>query len=298
MKGRTMVEFSKTWTDYACIDAGNGEKLERWGNIILRRPDPQAIWPRDEQELRWQQAQAQYHRSNKGGGSWQFNQKLPKSWTVSYKHLTFKVSPTDFKHTGLFPEQAANWDWMSQQIQQSKQALRILNLFAYTGAATMACAAAGAHEVVHLDASKGMIAWAKENQDLSQLNHKTIRYIIDDALKFVQREHRRGRTYHGIVLDPPSYGRGPNNELWKLEDSLFDLLSACQQILDQDAVFFLVNAYTTGISSLVLNNILHVLFQKASAQIECGELGLPIERGNLILPCGIFGRVRFNEDSV
>jgi 23S rRNA (cytosine1962-C5)-methyltransferase len=293
-----MAEIASDWKTYTCIDAGDGEKLERWGDILLRRPDPQAIWPKDPHEKRWNQVHAHYHRSIKGGGAWEFKKSLPKSWTIDYKQLRFKVSLTDFKHTGLFPEQAANWDWLQDKIQNAKQPLRILNLFAYTGAASMACAAAGAEEVVHLDASKGMVTWAKENQHLSNLSDNTIRYIIDDALKFVQREQRRGRSYHGILLDPPSYGRGPNNELWKLEDSLYELLKACHSILDQDAVFFLVNAYTTGISSNVLNNVLHVLFENQSAVIECGDLALPIERRNLILPCGIYGRVSLHERTV
>lgn len=290
-----MAEISSDWKTYACLDAGDGEKLERWGEVLLRRPDPQAIWPKDPQEKRWNQVHAHYHRSAKGGGAWEFKKSIPKSWTIEYKHLSFKVSPTDFKHTGLFPEQAANWDWLEQQIKGAQQPVRVLNLFAYTGGATMACAAAGAEEVVHLDASKGMVTWAKENQGLSNLSHQTIRYLIDDALKFVQREQRRGRNYHGILLDPPSYGRGPNNELWKLEDSLYELLKACHNILDPNPVFFLVNAYTTGISSTVLNNVLQVLFEKQTTQIECGDLALPIERRNLILPCGIYGRVSFNE---
>ena len=222
----THLRLADQWQDYECLDAGDGEKLERWGTVILRRPDPQALWPKSPTERRWNSPHAHYHRSAKGGGAWSFLKPLPASWTIGYRDLRFKVAPTDFKHTGLFPEQASNWDWMAQQLHAHPNA-RVLNLFAYTGGATLACAHAGAQEVVHVDASKGMIQWAKENQDLSHLNSSTIRFLVDDALKFVEREHRRGRRYHGIVLDPPSYGRGPNNELWKLEDSLAPLLSAC-----------------------------------------------------------------------
>jgi 23S rRNA (cytosine1962-C5)-methyltransferase len=288
----THVRLADQWQDYECLDAGDGEKLERWGTVILRRPDPQALWPKSATELRWNSPHAHYYRSAKGGGAWRFLKPLPKSWTIGYRNLRFKIAPTDFKHTGLFPEQASNWDWMAQQLETRPEA-RVLNLFAYTGGATLACAQAGAHEVVHVDASKGMIQWAKENQQLSQLSDSTIRFLVDDALKFVEREQRRGRRYHGIVLDPPSYGRGPNNELWKLEDSLAPLLGACAQLLADDAAFFLVNAYTTGLSHLVLNNLLHTLFSARSAHIETGELGLPLSARALILPCGIYGRVSF-----
>ncbi len=280
------------WQDYCCIDAGGKEKLERWKTYLLRRPDPQAVWKKNEDASLWNKVHGHYHRSNQGGGSWEFKKELPEFWTVQYRTLTFKVSPTGFKHTGLFPEQAVNWDWMSQQIQRSQRNdLRILNLFAYTGAATMACSQANAAEVVHVDASKGMVSWAKENMELCHLNDHKIRFIVDDCLKFLQREKRRGRTYHGIVMDPPSYGRGPNNEIWKMEDQLNELIRLALDVLDQDAVFFLINCYTTGFSSIVLENILKMTIGKKYSwgQIEAGEVGLPTTSG-LILPCGIFGR--------
>ncbi len=288
-----MKIIATDWKDYCLIDSGNKEKLERWGNIILRRPDPQAVWLPTLSEKQWQQNDAHYHRSSKGGGNWDYKKRLPQEWKVTYKHLTFKVSPTNFKHTGLFPEQAVNWDWMSEKIQNSNvDGIRILNLFAYTGGATMACSSAGAEEVVHVDASKGMIAWAKENMQFCHLEDKKIRFIIDDCIKFLQREKRRGRTYHGIVMDPPSYGRGPNGEVWKLEDQINELITSALDILDKDAIFFLVNSYTTGFSSTVLENILRttVLRSHPHGKIAAGEIGLPFEKSEMILPCGIFGR--------
>lgn len=295
-----MKRIAKNWKDYECLDAGKGEKLERWNTVILRRPDPQAVWTCN-QNYAWQDVHASYHRSAQGGGSWEFKKKVPEYWTVSYKELTFKVSPTGFKHTGLFPEQAVNWDWMQEKIRNAKsqnKEVRILNLFAYTGGATMACASAGADEVVHVDASKGMVQWAKDNMTLSHLEHRTIRFIVEDVLKFVAREKRRGRTYHGIVMDPPSYGRGPNGEVWKLEDQLSELVNACLEILDQDALFFLFNSYTTGFSSVVLENVLRttVLRQHPNGTIEAGEIGLPISQDDMILPCGIYGVWSCNEE--
>lgn len=281
------------WQDYKCIDAGNGEKLERWKDYILRRPDPQAVWPTSSSDSVWNQVHGHYYRSKNGGGNWQFKQKLPEFWTIQYHELTFKVSPTGFKHTGLFPEQAVNWDWMQDKIKQSHlKEIRILNLFAYTGGATMACCSAGAEEVVHVDASKGMVNWAKENMALCHFEDKKIRFIVEDCLKFIQREKRRGRTYHGIVMDPPSYGRGPNGEVWKLEEQLNELISSALEILDKEAIFFLVNSYTTGFSSTVLENILKttVLSKMKKGAIEAGEVGLPCNEGKMILPCGIFGR--------
>ncbi len=284
-----MRNIANSWIDYECIDAGNGNKVERWKDIILKRPDPQAVWNMNDKQYKYD---AIYHRSKSGGGNWEYNKKLPEFWTINYGNLTFKVSPTGFKHTGIFPEQAVNWDWMMNKIKNAKKPVRILNLFAYTGCATMACSKAGAEEVVHVDASKGMVQWAKENMELSHLEHNKIRFIVDDVLKFVQREKRRGHTYHGILMDPPSYGRGPNNELWKLENQINDLINACLEILDQDPIFFLVNAYTTGFSSIVLENLLKetVLKKYPSGHIEAGEIGLPITRNDLILPCGIYGR--------
>ncbi|MBQ1438281.1 MAG: class I SAM-dependent methyltransferase [Solobacterium sp.] len=293
-----MLVKADQWKDYTCVDAGGGEKLEQWNGIILRRPDPQAIWPADSKNRLWKNADAVYHRSSKGGGEWEYRKKLPESWTVSYRDLTFKVSPTGFKHTGLFPEQAVNWDWMSGLIRSHKdENLRILNLFAYTGGATMACAAAGAAEVVHVDASKGMVAWAKENRDLSHLEDRTIRFIVDDCLKFVEREKRRGRTYHGILMDPPSYGRGPSGELWKLEKELPRLISACLDIFDDHGLFFLINGYTTGFSPIVLEDLMKATFTdlRTEGTISAGEVALPIESRDLYLPCGIYGRWQRND---
>ncbi len=281
-----MTKLALNWNDYECIDAGNKEKLERWKDVILRRPDPQAVWTTDYKG--WNKTEAIYHRSNKGGGSWEFNKKLPEYWTIDYKDLTFKVSPTNFKHTGIFPEQAVNWDWMMDVISKETREIRILNLFGYTGCGSMACSLAGAKEVVHVDASKGILNWAKENMELCNLSNNTIRFINDDAIKFVQREKRRGKTYHGILMDPPSYGRGPNNEMWKLESQINDLIASCLEILDEKPLFFLVNSYTTGFSSTVLKNILDLSFD--SGKIEAGEIGLPITKNNLILPCGIYGK--------
>lgn len=287
-----MNQVANNWKDYECIDTGNGEKLERWKDIILRRPDPQVLWPLSKNQAAWQEAHAHYHRSSKGGGQWEYKKKFKESWTIQYRDLYFKVSPTGFKHTGLFPEQAANWDFMIDKIQNAKREIRVLNLFAYTGGATMACAYAQASEVVHVDASKGMVAWAKENMQLSHLEDKKIRFIVDDVLKFVQREKRRGRTYHAIIMDPPSYGRGPNGEIWKIEEQLYPLISACLEILDSNPLFFLVNSYTTGFPPTVLQNLLSttVLNKHPNGYIEAGEIGLPITQGDMILPCGIYGR--------
>lgn len=287
-----MNQIAINWQDYECLDAGNKEKLERWGDIILRRPDPQVLWPIFNEDQTWLKPHARYYRSKSGGGHWEFMKKLPEQWTVNYGDLCFKVAPTGFKHTGLFPEQAANWDFMMNQIEQADREIRVLNLFAYSGGATMACAKAGAQEVVHVDASKGMVAWAKENMQLSHLCDRKIRFIVDDVLKFVAREKRRGRTYHAIIMDPPSYGRGPNGEMWKLEEQLIVLIQACLEILDEDPLFFLVNSYTTGFSSTVLYNILnHYLLKKyPNGLIEAGEMNLPITRTNTLLPCGIYGR--------
>ncbi len=292
-----MNQCADQWKDYECIDTGNGEKLERWKDVILRRPDPQAIWKIENEDALWKKPHAHYHRSNKGGGSWEYLKPLKDEWKINYRHLTFKVSPTGFKHTGIFPEQAANWDFMMDAIKKADREIRILNLFAYTGGATMACASAGASEVVHVDAAKGMVQWAKENMVLSHLEDKKIRFIVDDVLKFVEREKRRGRTYHGIIMDPPSYGRGPNGEVWKIEEQLVPLIEACMNILDDKPLFFLVNSYTTGFSSTVLYNILNSTLLKKYPEgiLEAGENGLPITRTNTILPCGIYGRWVSNE---
>ena len=289
------MRVSNEWKDYECIDAGNGEKLERWGDVIFRRPDPQAMWNVEYNDA-WKNVDGHYFRSVKGGGEWKFNKKLDDHWTINYKHLAFKVSPTNFKHTGLFPEQATNWDFMMDKIKKQKRKIKVLNLFAYTGGATMAISSAGA-DVVHVDASKGMTEWAKENMRLSGLENNFIRFIVDDCLKFVEREYRRGNKYDAIVMDPPSYGRGPNGEVWKFEESLYKLIDACMKILSDEPVFFLVNSYTTGISSIVLENILKttVLKKYPDGTVDAGDVGLPITRDNLVLPCGIYGRWSKND---
>ena len=290
-----MLTVSNEWKDYECLDAGNGEKLERWQNVILRRPDPQAMWI-TENDKKWKNPDGHYFRSSKGGGHWEFAKQLPEFWTVSYKDLTFKVSPTNFKHTGLFPEQAANWDFMMNKIRSANRPIKVLNLFAYTGGATMACSKAGATEVVHVDASKGMNEWAKENMKLCGLENNYIRFIVDDCLKFVEREARRGNTYDAIVMDPPSYGRGPNGEMWKFEHNLDKLIKACMNILSDNPLFFLINSYTTGISSTVLLNILKTSLEPTyGGKISAGEIGLPITKNDLVLPCGIYGRWESNE---
>ncbi len=290
-----MLKLSDNWKDYECLDAGNGEKLERWGNVILRRPDPQAMWKVNYTDT-WKNPDGFYHRSNKGGGYWDFKKKLDEYWTIQYKDLTFKVSPTNFKHTGLFPEQATNWDFIIDKIKNSGRKIKVLNLFAYTGGATMAASYAGA-DVVHVDASKGMTEWAKENMRLSHLENNVIRFIVDDCLKFVEREARRGNTYDAIIMDPPSYGRGPNGETWKFEENLYNLIEACTKILSDKPLFFLINSYTTGISNIVLDNILKetLLPLYPNGRIESGEVGLPITRDNLVLPCGIYGRWESND---
>ena len=284
------MKVSTDWKDYECIDAGNGEKLERWGNVVFRRPEPQAMWNTEHDDA-WKKIDGFYHRSDKGGGYWDFKTKLPEFWTIKYKDLTFKVSPTNFKHTGLFPEQATNWDFMMSKIRGSKRSVKVLNLFGYTGAATVACSKAGAELVVHVDAAKGIVAWAKENAALSGCGDNYIRYIVDDCLKFVEREIRRGNKYDAIVMDPPSYGRGPNGEVWKFEQNLDYLISKCIELLSDKPLFFLINAYTTGISSTVLYNILQLsLVKKYGGVVDHGEIGLPINENNLVLPCGIYGR--------
>jgi Predicted SAM-dependent methyltransferases len=289
-----MLKVSNGWEDYKILDAGNGEKIEVWKNVILRRPDPQAIWPtNNETEIK---VDAHYIRSQKGGGHWEFNTKLKDSWAVKYKELTFKVSPTNFKHTGLFPEQAVNWDYMIEKIKKQDRKINVLNLFAYTGGATMACSYAGA-DVVHVDAAKGMIQWAKENMELSNLQNNKIRFIVDDCIKFVKREARRGNKYDAIIMDPPSYGRGPNGELWKFEENIYNLINECIEILSDRPLFFTINSYTTGISNIVLENILKttILKKHKDGRVETGEVGLKIEKDDLILPCGIYGRWESND---
>ena len=284
-----MIKISNDWKDYRCLASGDGEKIESWGGIILRRPDPQIIWKKSNNNI-WNDYDGYYHRSNRGGGSWEFSHKLEDSWTINYKNLKFKVKPTNFKHTGIFPEQAVNWDYIMNKVSKIKdREVRILNLFAYTGCATMAASKAGADEVVHVDASKGMVEWAKENMHLCGLENNKIRFIVDDVIKFLEREKRRGRTYHGIIMDPPSYGRGPKGEVWRLEDNLRELLEKARDVLDEEYSFLLINSYTTGISPTSLDNILSLTFKNSN--IETGEIGLPIEEDELVLPCGIYGRV-------
>ena len=278
------------WTDYSLCDSADGEKLEYWGKYLLRRPDPQAVWS-VKSSKEWDKADAWYHRSKSGGGSWQFlSKKLPERWTIKYRNLTFNIKPMGFKHTGLFPEQAVNWDWFSGLIRNSGEKIRVLNLFAYTGGATVAALEAGA-EVVHVDASKGMVTWAKENVVSSGLGDRPVRYIVDDVVKFVQREHRRGREYDAIIMDPPSYGRGPSGEVWKIENELYPLIEECMKILSPDPLFFLINSYTTGLSAQVLINVLWMTVgKKYGGKITADEIGLPMKANNLILPCGISGR--------
>ncbi len=277
------------WKDYELIEAASKEKLERWGEYILVRPDPQVIWNTPRKHPGWKRKNAHYHRSAQGGGEWEFLD-LPEEWSINYKDLTFRLKPFGFKHTGLFPEQAVNWDWFTGKIKGAGRPLKILNLFAYTGGATLAAAAAGA-QVTHVDASKGMVSWAKENAIASGLQHAPVRWLVDDCVKFVAREIRRGNTYDGIIMDPPSYGRGPGGEVWKIEDDIFAFLELTSQILSYDAAFFLINSYTTGLQPAVLSYLLNtVLVPRFGGRAEAGEIGLPVTSNGLILPCGASGR--------
>ena len=280
--------ISDKWNDYEILDMANGEKLERWGNIILIRPDPQIIWKDKSKPALWKKANAHYHRSKSGGGEWEYIKNVPKAWQIKYKNLTFNLKPMGFKHTGLFPEQAVNWDFMMNKIKNANRPIKVLNLFAYTGGATVACAAAGA-SVCHVDSSKGMTAWAKENVASSGLADRPVRFIIDDVIKFVQREIRRGNKYDAIVMDPPSYGRGANGEVWNIEESLYTLVELCKEVLSDKPLFFLINSYTTGLSPTILANILKMIIKK-KGKVICGEVGLPMKDSDFILPCGIFGR--------
>ena len=279
---------AKDWKDYEILDMANGEKLERWKDVILARPDPQIIWKEKTFPEKWKKTNARYHRSSTGGGSWQYEKKMPESWKIQYKNLTFQIKPMGFKHTELFPEQAVNWDWMMDKITKANRPIRVLNLFAYTGGATVACLAAGA-SVCHVDSSKGMVTWAKENVAASGLADKPVRYIIDDVNKFVNREIRRGNQYDAIIMDPPSYGRGTNGEVWKFEENIDDLVNLCTKVLSDDPLFFLINSYTTGISSTVVADILQMAISKKGT-VTAGEIGLPMTGSSLVLPCGIFGR--------
>lgn len=271
------------FNDYKILDTGDGMKLESWQGITLARPDPQVIWEKQRPKL-WDKADGKYIRSSSGGGSWTFSKKLPERWTVSYGSLNFFVRPTGFKHMGLFPEQGANWDFVSEKIKNAKRDIKVLNMFAYTGGATLACAAAGAG-VVHVDAAKSMVQWAKENAEISGLKNANIRYIVDDCLKFVLREQRRGNKYDGIIMDPPSYGRGSDGKVFKVENDLFNLLKETTQLLSDDPLFFIINSYTTGLSSVVCSNMLNICIDK-KGKIDAGDLCLPVEGQKILLPCG------------
>ncbi len=277
------------WKEYEVIDTSGGEKLERWGNYILVRPDPQVIWNTPKIDNRWNHMNGHYHRSSKGGGEWEFFH-LPQEWSIRYRDLTFRLKPFSFKHTGLFPEQAVNWDWVSSIIKAAGRPVKILNLFAYTGGATLAAAKAGA-SVTHVDASKGMVTWAKENAVCSGLTDAPIRWLVDDCAKFVERELRRGNTYDGIIMDPPSYGRGPKGEIWKMEESIFPFIELTSGLLAKDALFFLINSYTTGLQPAVLTYMMQTaLVTKLGGHAESSEIGLPVSSNGLVLPCGASGR--------
>ncbi|WP_022778087.1 class I SAM-dependent methyltransferase [Butyrivibrio sp. AE3009] len=277
------------WKDYEVIDTSSGEKLERWGDYLLVRPDPQVIWNTDKKHFGWKKWNGHYHRSNKGGGEWEFK-NLPEEWSINYKELTFNLKPFSFKHTGLFPEQAANWDWFSSLINEADRPIKVLNLFAYTGGATVSAAKAGA-SVTHVDAAKGMVAWAKENAASSGLGDAPIRYLVDDCVKFVEREIRRGNKYDGIIMDPPSYGRGPKGEIWKIEESVFPFIKLSSQLLSDKPLFFLINSYTTGLQPAVLSYMLHTVLDPIhKGTVEADEIGLPVKGNGLVLPCGASGR--------
>lgn len=280
------MRIAEGWNDYKIIDTSNGDKLESWGGKLLVRPDPQIIWKTAHKTDLWQKADAVYHRSAKGGGEWEYRRRLPESWEIAYKELRFVIRPTGFKHTGLFPEQAVNWDLMSEMIRAAGRPIRVLNLFAYTGGATLACAAAGA-QVSHVDASKGMVQWARDNAAASGLTDKPVRWLVDDCEKFVAREIRRGNFYDAVVMDPPSYGRGPGGEVWKLEDQVYDLVKTCTNVLSDKPLFFLLNSYTTGLSPSVMAYILsEIITPKLGGSVTADEIGLPVEKSKMPLPCG------------
>lgn len=277
------------WKEYEIIDCSKGEKLERWGDYILLRPDPQVLWDLPRKNPAWKKLNGHYHRSNKGGGEWEFFD-LPKQWSINYKDLTFHLKPFTFKHTGLFPEQAVNWDWFSEKIRNANREIKVLNLFAYTGGATLAAAKAGA-KVTHVDASKGMVTWGKENAVASGLEDAPIRWLVDDCVKFVEREIRRGNHYDGIIMDPPSYGRGPKGEIWKLEEKIHPFIALASQLLSDNPLFFLVNSYTTGLAPAVLTYMISIeVGKKFGGHVESQEIGLPVKETGLILPCGASGR--------
>ena len=280
--------LADNWKDYEVIDCSKGEKLEHWGDYILVRPDPQVIWDTPRKEKGWHKMNAHYHRSKKGGGEWEFFD-LPQQWSIHYRSLTFQLKPFSFKHTGLFPEQAANWDWFSELIKKAERPVKVLNLFAYTGGATIAAAAAGA-SVTHVDASKGMVTWAKENAASSGLADAPIRWIVDDCVKFVEREIRRGNHYDAIIMDPPSYGRGPKGEIWKIEESIHPLVKLCAQLLVDRPLFFLINSYTTGLQPAVLSYLIGTELKRFPGKVTADEIGLPVSSNGLTLPCGASGR--------
>ena len=278
-----------SWQDYELLDATNHNRLERWGSTILIRPDPQVIWKNAETSPLWGRADAVYYRSAKGGGRWDYHKKLPQKWQIRWQDLTLVVSPTGFKHTGVFPEQAVNWAWYREKIRAAGRPVKVLNLFGYTGGATLACLAAGA-SVTHVDASKGMVTWAKENAVSSGLGDAPIRWLVDDCTKFVEREIRRGNTYDAIIMDPPSYGRGPKGEIWKIEDMIHPLIRLCTKVLSKDAIFFLVNSYTTGLAPAVLTYMIATELKPWGGTVESEEIGLPVTESGLVLPCGASGR--------
>ncbi|MBO5375629.1 MAG: class I SAM-dependent methyltransferase [Bacilli bacterium] len=282
--------LADSWKDYELIDCSNGEKLERWGNTYLLRPDPQIIWDTGILKNKYNNINSYYHRSDKGGGYWENLKSTPSSWKIKYKDLTFNIKQMGFKHTGLFPEQAVNWDFMMEKIKNSNRKIKVLNLFAYTGGATVACLKSGA-SVVHVDSSRGMVDWAKENVKSSGLENCEVRYIVDDVVKFVKREIRRGNKYDAIVMDPPSYGRGSNKEVWNIETDLYNLVTSCTEVLSEKPLFFIINSYTTGLSKEVFTNILNLtLGKKYVGKIYSEEIGIPIKSNNLVLPCGICSR--------
>lgn len=288
------MRIADNWQDYCLIDTSKGERLERWGNVTLIRPDPQIIWECNTPAKEWNNPHARYIRSSSGGGHWEYSKNLPESWNIKYKNLTFMVKPTGFKHTGLFPEQAVNWDYCTELIKNANRPVKVLNLFAYTGGATLACAAAGA-AVCHLDAVKGMVDWGKTNARLSGLSDKPIRWITDDAMKFLGREIKRGSKYDGIILDPPSYGRGTNGEMWKLEDCIHELMLRCTQVLSEKPLFILLNSYTTGLSPSVMAYLLKMTVGRSyKTEVNAEEIGLPVKNTGLAIPCGNTAIVRFN----
>lgn len=280
--------LADNWKDYEVIDCSGGEKLERWGDYILVRPDPQVIWNTPKSNKGWKHKNGHYHRSKKGGGEWEFFD-LPQQWSISYRSLTFQLKPFSFKHTGLFPEQAVNWDWCANKIRNANRPIKVLNLFAYTGGATLSAAAAGA-SVTHVDASKGMVTWAKENAISSGLKDAPIRWIVDDCVKFVEREIRRGNKYDAIIMDPPSYGRGPKGEIWKIEESIHPFIKLCTKVLSEQPLFVLINSYTTGLQPAVMAYMLGTELKRYHGKITADEIGLPVSSNGLVLPCGASGR--------